>query len=171
MITSLTTARWCRLITCGSSSHASWTASTCRDAAQTSPAETITSTSAVLSSQASSCRCVCQNINYWTKNNPVSFLSPAKVLIQSVLNICNVCNCRSPSVLLRTEMCFVVNCNVCCDIPLFILWKCPQPRGLKHNVLAYQQKMDVALWVAWTDLDKYALTVVIPCRVCLKTVI
>lgn len=82
------------------------------------------------------------------QKNPVSVLSPAKVLIQSVLNICNVCNSRSPSLLLRTEMCFMVNCNVRCDIPLFILWKCPQPRGLKHNVLAYQQKMDVALWVA-----------------------
>ncbi len=76
------------------------------------------------------------------KNNSVS-LSPAKVLIQSVLNICN---CSSPSMVVRTELCFMVNMH--CDIPLFILWKCPQPRGLKHNVLAYQQKMDVALWTA-----------------------
>lgn len=42
----------------------------------------------------------------------------------------------------------MVNCNVRCDNPIYILWKCPQPRGLKHNVLAYQQKMDVALRVA-----------------------
>ena len=53
-----TTVRWCRPTTCASSCPGSWTASACPAAAQSSPAETTTSTFAERWSQDSSCRSV-----------------------------------------------------------------------------------------------------------------